>query len=208
MTKEFSKHIQGVLEDMRQGKGILLVDHSNREDEVDFCIALEKATEENIAFSIREVKGLMCCTLTSDRVKKLGIPPVPTNNKDALQTPFQSAVDAAAGVTTGMSVKDRLRTFEVLLSENSKPDDLSYPGHMQILKVRDGLLDERQGHSEMSITLAVLADMQPACMIQELINPDGTMTKGDDIKKFAKKHKLKVVSVQEVKEAFDLYNSK
>ncbi len=194
-------NIDLVLEDVKNGKPVIIVDDSQREDEGDVVLAAEKCDEYNLAFCMLHARGLMCLSMTRSRVEGLGIPPMPTNNLDALQTPFCCPVDAVEGTTTGMSVGDRLKTISVVLDDDHKPNKLHYPGHMQILKARDGLLDERKGHTESSVALVLLAGLKPVAMIQEIINTDGTMAKEKDIKTFAKTYGLRVVSVQEIDEA-------
>lgn len=190
-----------VLEDVRNGKPVLIIDDSQREDEADIVIALERCTEHNLAFGMLNARGLMCLSLTRQRIEELKIPPMPTNNLDPLQTPFCCPVDAVDGTTTGMSAQDRMKTISVILDPKALPTDLHYPGHLQILKARDGLLKDRQGHTESSVQLVLLAGLKPAAMIQEIINPDGSMMKGKQVQDFAKMYNLRIVTVQEIYDA-------
>ncbi len=190
-----------IIEDMRQGRPIILVDAHDRENEGDLVVALEKATTENISFTMREARGLMCVPCAGEVLDRLEIPPMVATNTDKNETPFTVSVDARDGTTTGMSVGDRLATMAVLLDEEAKPEALTRPGHLFPLRARDGLLKERQGHTEGSVELALLAGLRPLTMICEIINADGTMASGEDLKAFAEEHGLNIVSIDEVYEA-------
>ena len=197
MTTNMNK----IIEDMRSGRPIILVDAHDRENEGDLVVALEKATAENISFTMREARGLMCVPCAGSVLDRLEIPPMVATNTDKNETPFTVSVDARDGTTTGMSVGDRLATMAVLLDETSKPEELTRPGHLFPLRARDGLLKERQGHTEGSVELALLAGLRPLTMICEIINADGTMASGEDLKAFAEEHGLSIVSIDEVYEA-------
>lgn len=197
MTNNMNK----ILEDMRAGRPIILVDAHDRENEGDLVVALEKANTENISFTMREARGLMCVPCAGEVLDRLEIPPMVATNTDKNETPFTVSVDARDGTTTGMSVGDRLTTMAVLLNKESQPEDLTRPGHLFPLRARDGLLKERQGHTEGSVELALLAGLQPLTMICEIINADGTMASGEDLKAFAEEHGLNIVSIDEVYEA-------
>jgi 3,4-dihydroxy-2-butanone 4-phosphate synthase len=198
-----SRKMQNALEELRQGKPIILVDEYDRENEGDIVISAERASVENLVFTMNKAKGLMCVPMTSADLKRLDIPPMVENNTDANETPFTVSVDGAPkhGTTTGMSVYDRLTTLQVLLDPTSKPDDLTRPGHLFPLRARDGLLKERRGHTEGSVELMKLAGLKPAAIICEIMNDDGTMTKGGDLNKFAVDHGLSILSIEEVYEA-------
>jgi len=191
-------NLEATLKDVRNGIPVVIVDDSDREDEADIVIAAEKANKENIIFAVNNAKGLMCLPCNGERLERLKIPMMPTNNLDTLQTPFSVSIDAVEGTTTGMSVSDRLKTISVFLDENSRPEELSQPGHLFPLKARPGLLKERRGHTESSIALMRLAGMKEVAVIIEIMNKDCTMCKGKDLKKFVKKHKLRIVSIQEI----------
>jgi len=193
-----------ILEDVREGKPVIIIDDSDREDEGDLVIAAEKADQLNLAFCMKNARGLMCLPCTGERLERLGVPMMPTNNRDTLQTPFACSVDAVEGTTTGMSVFDRLKTISVLLNEDSKPEELSYPGHLFPLRAKPGLLKERRGHTESSVELVKLAGFKPVAVIIEIMNDDGTMTKGEQLHNFAKTYDIKVVSIQDIHEA--VYN--
>ena len=186
---------------MRAGKPIILVDEYDRENEGDIVIAAEKCDVENLVFTMNYARGLMCLPCDGALLDRLDIPPMVVSNTDKNETPFTVSIDARNGTTTGMSVHDRITTINVLLNPDSKPDDLTRPGHLFPLRARDGLLRERRGHTEGSIQLMKLAGLRPVAMICEIMNDDGTMTKGGDLNKFAVEHGLSMLSIEEVYEA-------
>jgi 3,4-dihydroxy 2-butanone 4-phosphate synthase len=195
------KNIDLVLEDVRNGKPVIIVDDSDREDEADLVIAGEKANAENLVFLIKKGGGLMCLSCTQDRLDRLQIPMMPTNNLDTLQTPFAVSIDAVEGTTTGMSVHDRLKTIQVFTSETSQPAELSQPGHLFPLRAKPGLLKDRRGHTESSVELVKLAGLKPVAVIIEMMNADCTMTKGKKLLQFAKRNNIRIVSIDEIYEA-------
>lgn len=190
-------NIQDILHDIKNGFPVIVVDDHNREDEGDLLIAGEKANVNNLAFCMLHARGLMCLPCSSKILDRLNIQMMVENSNDKLGTPFTISADAIT-TTTGMSVHDRLKTISVFLDDNSKPDQLQKPGHLFPLRAKDKLLRERRGHTEASIELLRLAGLKEVGVIAELINEDGTMSKGEDIKKFARKHNLKIISVEEI----------
>ena len=193
--------LQNILEEIRQGKPIILVDEYDRENEGDIIIAAEMCTVDNLVFTMNNARGLMCIPCVGEILDRLEIPFMVTSNTDKNQTPFTVSVDARDNTTTGMSVYDRLRTISVLLNPNSTPDELTRPGHLFPLRARDALLQDRHGHTEGSIQLMYLSGLQPIAMICEIMNDDGTMAKGGDLSKFSVEHGLSMISVEEVYEA-------
>ena len=196
-----NRKMQNVLDDIRNGKPIILVDEYDRENEGDIVIAAEKCDVDNLVFTMNNARGLMCIPCAGDILDRLQLPPMVQNSTDPNETPFTVSVDALEGVTTGMSVHDRLKTIAVLLDPDSKPNELARPGHLFPLRARDNLLKERRGHTEGSIQLMKLAGVKPAAMIVEIMNDDGTMSKGGDLDKFAHTHGLSIISIEEVYEA-------
>lgn len=192
------------LEDIRNGKPVIIIDDSDREDEGDLVLAAEMANQYNLAFCMEHGGGLMCLPCTKDRLDRLQIPMMPSNGLDPLQTPFAVSVDAVEGTTTGMSVFDRLKTISVLLDENSSTKELHYPGHLFPLRAKDGLLKERRGHTESSVELVKLAGLKPVSVIIEIMNHDGTMTKGKQLEEFAKTYSISIVTIEEIYDA--VYN--
>jgi 3,4-dihydroxy-2-butanone 4-phosphate synthase len=198
-----SRRLQNALDELREGKPIVLVDEYDRENEGDLVISAEKASVENLVFTMNHARGLMCMPVMGELLDNLKVPPMVENNTDKQETPFSVSVDAspAHGTTTGMSVHDKLTTIQVVLDKDSQPDDLTRPGHLFPLRARDGLLSERRGHTEGSVQLMKMAGLRPAAIICEIMNTDGTMTKGGDLDKFAVKHGLTILSIEEVYEA-------
>jgi len=196
-----NRKFQTVLDDLRAGKPIILVDEYDRENEGDIVIAAEMCNKENLVFTMNNARGLMCLPCNGDLLDRLELPPMVATNTDKNETPFTVSIDARDGTTTGMSVVDRLATIGVLLDPDSTPDHLTRPGHLFPLRARDGLLKVRRGHTEGSIQLMDLAGLQPVAMICEIMNDDGTMTKGGDLDKFAVEHGLSIISIEEVYEA-------
>lgn len=193
--------IESILEDVRNGKPIILVDEYDRENEGDLVVSLEKVDIKNISFTMLEARGLMCLPMDGEILDRLELHPMVEVNTDKNQTPFTVSVDARTEVTTGMSAKDRLRTMSVLLDPKSKPDDLTRPGHLFPLRPRKGLLKDRRGHTEGSVQLMELAGLQKAAMICEIINKDGSMASGDDLERFSTEHDIKIISIEEIYEA-------
>lgn len=199
-----NQNIEKALLDIKNGKPIIIIDDSDREDEGDLVLAAEMADQYNLAFCMNHGGGLMCLPCTKDRLDRMGIPMMPSNDLDPLQTPFAVSIDATEGTTTGMSVFDRLKTISVLLDENSQKNQFHYPGHLFPLRARDGLLKERRGHTESSVEIVKLAGFKPVAMIIEMMNDDGTMTKGQQIHDFAKTYNITIITIDEIYDA--VYN--
>jgi 3,4-dihydroxy-2-butanone 4-phosphate synthase len=193
-----------IINDIKNGKPIIVVDDYDREFEGDIVLSAEMANVSNLVFAMRHAKGLMCLPCLQDRCDRLDIPMMRTNNQDKFGTPFTVSIDAVEGATTGMSVNDRLKTISIFLNENSKPNELAQPGHMFPLRARPGLLKERRGHTEASVELMIASDLKPVAVIIEIMNDDGTMTKGVQLENFAKIYDLTIISVEEIYES--IYN--
>ena len=188
--------IEDILNDIKAGKPVIVVDDEARENEGDLIIAAEFATPEVINFMIKEGRGLVCVPMTAQRIKELDLAPMHQEvSRDPFKTAWRVSVDAATGVTTGISAFDRARTIEVLISEKSTPSDLIKPGHLFPLEAKEGGVLVRAGHTEASIDLAKLAGLYPAGVICEIINEDGSMSRLDDLVKFSKKHDLKICTI-------------
>ena len=198
------KKVQQVIQDIKNGKPVIVVDDYDREFEGDIVLAAEMADEYNLVFAMRHAKGLMCLPCLQERCDRLSIPMMETNNNDKYGTPFTVSIDAIENTTTGMSVYDRLKTISVFVDENSKPGQLAHPGHLFPLRARPGLLKERRGHTEGSVELCLLSGMKPVAVIIEIMNEDGTMTKGEQLEKFAKIYNLNIISIEEIYDA--VYN--
>jgi len=169
------------ISDIQRGIPIVITDSLERENEGDLMIAAEKATPDLLSFFINSASGLMCLPVEKFILDRLEIPMSPTNNGDKFSTPFSVSIDARHDITTGMSVLDRMKTISVLLDEKSTPSDITYPGHMFPLRSHPLLLNGRQGHTEASIQLCKLAGCRPVAVISEIMTPDGTMAKLEDL---------------------------
>ena len=195
--------IQSILADLRAGKPIIIVDDFARENEGDLMIAGEYATVENIAFMARWGRGIMCLPCEGWLLDELAIPMMipPDLATDPFQTAFTVSVDAKTGITTGVSAADRVRTIQVMLSPTSKPTDLARPGHLFPLRARKGLLKDRQGHTEASVTLTKMMSTYPLAVISEIMNDDGSMARMPELGVLAEEHKLLIISIPEIIEA-------
>ena len=192
--------IDEALEDVRQGKLIIIVDDEDRENEGDLMIASEKVTPEIINFMARHARGLICLTLTEERTRDLDLPLMVRDNQSLHNTPFTVSIDAKNGIATGISAADRAHTIKVAINTRSKPNDLVRPGHVFPLRALDGGVLVRTGHSEGSVDMARLADLYPSGVICEIMNEDGTMARVPQLKKFARKHKLKMITIKDMVE--------
>jgi len=186
------------IEDIKNGKMVIVVDHEDRENEGDFIISAEKATSEDINFMMKYGRGLICTSISSEKAKKMDLNPMVDNNTEHQKTNFTVSVDAKDGITTGISAKDRWQTLQVLLNDDSNPDDLVKPGHMFPLIAKDGGVLQRAGHTEASIDLCKLANLGPVALIVEIVDEDGTMARGKKLVKIAKKYNLSIISVQDL----------
>lgn len=190
--------IEEAIAEIKQGKMIILVDSEDRENEGDLVIAAEFATPEAINFMATYGKGLICVPLESKRIKELQLEPMVKHNTELYKTAFTVSVDAAKGITTGISAYDRATTIKVLIDPNSKPEDLVKPGHIFPLEAVSGGVIRRAGHTEASIDLCKLAGLKPAAVICEIMKDDGTMARLPDLIEFAKKHNLKVYTIEDL----------
>ena len=189
--------IEEAIEDIRQGKVIIVVDDEDRENEGDFLAAAEKVTPEMINFMATHGRGLICAPLTESRCKVLGLHVMVSNNTDPMETAFTVSVDLRGnGVTTGISASDRAKTILSLVDSNTKPHDLARPGHIFPLIAKQGGVLRRTGHTEAAIDFARLAGFKSAGVIVEIMNEDGTMARLPQLVKVAKKFDLKLVSIE------------
>jgi len=189
--------IEEAIEDIRQGKIIIVVDDEDRENEGDFLAAAETVTPEMINFMATHGRGLICAPLTESRCKELGLNPMVSNNTDPMETAFTVSIDLKGeGVTTGISAADRAKTIKALIHEDTKANDLARPGHIFPLIAKQGGVLRRTGHTEAAIDFARLAGFKPAGVIVEIMNEDGTMARLPELIKVAKKFNLKIVSIE------------
>ncbi|HLI28881.1 MAG TPA: bifunctional 3,4-dihydroxy-2-butanone-4-phosphate synthase/GTP cyclohydrolase II [Chloroflexota bacterium] len=192
--------IEEAIQDYKEGKFVIIVDDEDRENEGDLCLAAQFVTPEKITFMAREGCGLICVPMLGSRLDELNLPMMVRDNTSSYGTAFTVTVDATAkhGVTTGISAYDRAQTIKVLIDPNSKPEDLSRPGHVLPLRYAEGGVLRRAGQTEASIDLAKLAGLYPAAVICEIMNPDGTMARMPDLQKFAQKHGIKMITVAQL----------
>jgi len=189
--------IEEILKDIKSGKAVIMVDDENRENEGDLVVAAEFATPEIINFMVREGRGLVCVPLTKERIEELHLEMMAPlrGGKDPFSTAWRMSVDAASGVTTGISAFDRARTVEILIDSATLPKDLSKPGHLFPLEAKDGGVLVRAGHTEAAVDLARLAGLKPAGVICEILKQDGSMARLPDLVEFAKKNELKICTI-------------
>ena len=190
--------IDEILEDLRQGKMIILVDDKARENEGDLTIAAEKVTPDAINFMAKYGRGLICLALSPEIVEKLQLPLMVYDNRSLYRTAFTVSIEARQGVTTGISAADRAHTILTAVRRDAKPEDLVQPGHVFPLRARRGGVLFRTGQTEGSVDLAALAGMNAAAVICEIMNEDGTMARMPDLEKFAEKHSMKIATVADI----------
>ena len=190
--------IEEIIEDMRQGKMVILMDDEDRENEGDLIIPAEKVTPEAINFMATHGRGLICMTMTEDRCKQLNLPLMVVNNTDAHGTNFTVSIEASRGVTTGISAADRSTTVQAAIAIDATPDDIVMPGHIFPLKAQPGGVLTRAGHTEAGCDLAKLAGCEASSVIVEILNEDGTMARRDDLEIFAKQHDLKMGTIADL----------
>src|SRR5580658_6208409 len=193
-----TKRIEQAVEDIRQGKMVVVVDDENRENEGDLVMAAEKATPEAVNFMAKEGRGLICVPMMGNDLDRLDLSMMVAEQQDQFRTAFAVSVDARQGVTTGISAHDRAHTIQVMMDSKSKPSDLAKPGHIFPLRYRSGGVLRRAGHTEASIDLAKLAGLKPAGVICEIMRDDGTMARLDDLKIFTAKHGLTMITIAEL----------
>ncbi|PVU98867.1 hypothetical protein BB559_001217 [Furculomyces boomerangus] len=192
--------IQDAINDIKQGKAVIVVDNEDRENEGDLIFSAEKATTELMAFTIRYTSGFVCCSVDPDRLKQLELPLMVTKNTDPKKTQYTITVDSKDGISTGISAHDRARTVRLIADKNvTDPNSFTRPGHVvPLLPNSDGVLG-RGGHTEAAVDLCKLAGLFPAGVLCELVNDDGSMKRRDDCQKFAQEHNLKFISIEDLK---------
>jgi len=186
---------ESIIADIRRGKMVIVVDDEDRENEGDLILAGQHATATAINFMARFGRGLICAPTTSERLEQLGIERMVRENRESFRTDFQVSVDAARGVTTGISAADRAKTIQIMASPTAMPEDLVQPGHVFPLRARPGGVLQRAGHTEAAVDLATLAHCRPIGVLCEILNDNGTMARLPELKKFAIRHHLKICSI-------------
>ena len=192
------ERIEKALEALRHGQGVLVTDDEQRENEGDIFFAAESLTKEQMAMLIREGSGIVCLCLPEEKVKALGLPMMVENNTSSYQTPFTVSIEAASGVTTGVSAADRVATVKAAIADQACSDNLRSPGHVFPLRAKPLGVLERPGHTEANVDLMRLAGLKPYGVLCELTNPDGTMARLPEIVAFAEKNDMPVATVDDL----------
>jgi 3,4-dihydroxy 2-butanone 4-phosphate synthase/GTP cyclohydrolase II len=195
---EIVSPIEDIIEEARNGRMFILVDDEGRENEGDLVIPAQMATPQAINFMAKHGRGLICLAMPRDRVEELGLPLMAQRNESRHETAFTVSIEAREGVSTGISAPDRARTIAVAIDPNTGPDDIVSPGHVFPLVARDGGVLVRTGHTEAAVDLARLAGLNPAGVICEIMNDDGTMARRDDLIAFAQIHGLKIATIADL----------
>lgn len=197
MKKTFAfDSIESVISDLRHGKIVIVVDDADRENEGDLIMAAEFVTAEAVNFMAKFGRGLICVPTTSERLKQLGIEQMVVQNRDAFKTDFQVSVDAARGISTGTSAVDRAQTIRVMADPTAIPEDLVQPGHVFPLRAKPGGVLQRAGHTEAGVDLVKLAGGRPMAVICEIMSEDGSMARLPELMKFARRHRLKICTIE------------
>ena len=207
MLKKLLSPISEIIRDAKKGKMFILVDDKDRENEGDLVVPATKCNSKIINFMAKHGRGLICLALTKNQVNKLNLPLMSSVNKSRMQTAFTVSIEAKKGITTGISAFDRAKTIKVATNKNVKKSDIVSPGHVFPLVSRNGGVLERAGHTEGSVDISKLAKLNPSAVICEVMNEDGRMARLKDLKKFSKKHKLKIASIEDLI-SFRLKNEK
>ncbi|WP_343706858.1 3,4-dihydroxy-2-butanone-4-phosphate synthase [Flavobacterium sp.] len=192
------ERVENALEQLRSGKGVLVTDDENRENEGDLIFSAQHINVQDMALMIRECSGIVCLCLTNEKADELELPYMVKENTSSFQTPFTITIEAKNGVTTGVSAKDRITTIKTAIAKNAKPKDLAKPGHIFPLRANDNGVLGRNGHTEGSVDLMKLAGLQPEAVLCELMNEDGSMAKLDKIISFAQERDLAVLSIEDI----------
>ena len=194
---KFSK-ISSIIQDAKKGKMFILVDDKNRENEGDLIIPGSKCNSKIINFMAKHGRGLICLALTKKQIDNLKLPLMSPNNKSRMQTAFTISIEAKRGITTGISAQDRAKTIKVAIDPKVKKSDIVSPGHVFPLVARNGGVLERAGHTEASVDISKLSNLNPSSVICEVMNEDGRMARLKDLYKFSKKHKIKLASIEDL----------
>jgi 3,4-dihydroxy 2-butanone 4-phosphate synthase/GTP cyclohydrolase II len=189
---------QEIVAELRAGRMVILVDEEDRENEGDLVLAADFVTPEAINFMVKHARGLVCLTLTEERCQQLDLPMMTSRNGTSFGTNFTVSIEAAEGVTTGISAADRAKTIQVAVAKGARPDDIVQPGHIFPLKAQKGGVLMRAGHTEAGCDLTEMAGLTPASVICEIMKDDGTMARLPDLLEFAKEHKLKIGTIADL----------
>lgn len=194
----FEQRLQRALADLRDGRPVLLTDDFDRENEADLIVAAEKISNAAMARLIRDGSGIVCLCLTEEKLQQLALPPMVSHNDSRYGTAFTVSIEAKHGVSTGVSAADRVTTVLAAIADDARPEHLARPGHVFPLRAAAGGVLQRRGHTEGSVDLTRMAGLQPAAVLCELMNPDGSMAKGEQISEYALTHDLVLLSIDEL----------
>ena len=197
MSNKFSK-ISSIIQDAKKGKMFILVDDKNRENEGDLIIPGSKCNSKNINFMAKHGRGLICLALTKKQIGNLKLPLMSPNNKSRMQTAFTISIEARKGITTGISAQDRAKTIKTAINPKVRKTDIVSPGHVFPLVAKNGGVLERAGHTEASVDISKLSNLNPSSVICEVMSEDGRMARLNDLYKFSKKHKIKLASIEDL----------
>jgi 3,4-dihydroxy 2-butanone 4-phosphate synthase len=199
-VKKGSVHpaVEHAIESMRSGGFVLVQDDGDRENEADLICAAESITPEQMAMMIRDCSGIVCLCITSEKADALGLAPMVPVNRSRFGTGFTASIEAAEGVTTGVSAQDRVTTIRAALASTAERNRIVSPGHVFPIVAKSGGVLERRGHTEASVDLAILAGLAPAAVLCELMNPDGSMARGAQVDEYARQHRIPVISVDDL----------
>lgn len=192
------QRVEKALSSLIRGKGVLLVDDEDRENEGDLIFSAEHLTREQMALLIRECSGIVCLCLDDSYIRKLDLPMMVDQNTSKNRTAFTVSIEAKEGVSTGVSAEDRVRTVHTAIREEARPEDLARPGHVFPLRADPGGVFARRGHTEGTVDMMKLAGLKPAGVLCELTNPDGTMARLPEVVRFADKHAMPVLSIEDL----------
>ncbi len=195
---DYKERVENAILKLQAGKGILLVDDEDRENEGDIIYPASTMTSKDMALMIRECSGIVCLCLTQKRTEELGLYQMVRDNDSANQTAFTISIEAKKGVTTGVSAADRVQTIRTAIAKDAKPEDLAHPGHVFPLRAKGNGVLERRGHTEGSIDLSRLAGLGDSAVLCELTNEDGTMSRLPEIMNFSDKHDMTVVTIEDI----------
>lgn len=201
LLSQFGSPVERVekgLQALKEGRGVLVTDNEHRENEGDLIFSAEKLTDEQMAMLIRECSGIVCLCLTEEKISQLNLPMMVEENSSRYQTGFTVTIEAAEGVTTGVSAADRVTTVKAAIADGAVPADLHRPGHVFPLRARAGGVLEREGHTEATVDMMTLAGLNPCGVLCEVTNPDGTMSRLPEIIEFGKKHDMPVLTVDDI----------
>jgi 3,4-dihydroxy 2-butanone 4-phosphate synthase/GTP cyclohydrolase II len=198
MNKQRFNSIESVVADLRKGKMVIVVDDADRENEGDLIVAAQFVTPAVVNFMAMHCRGLICVPTTSERLQQLGVERMVRQNRETFKTDFQVSVDAAHGITTGISAGDRAETIRIMADPTAVPEDLVQPGHVFPLRARPGGVLQRAGHTEAAVDLVKLADCRPIGVICEIMSEDGSMARLSELMRFARKHRLKICTIADL----------